>query len=152
MTQHVINSAESLSRFIGDVREEWNTAKYLRVTVKTGKARSLKQNSFSHTWYEQLANELREDDALGWKCYCKLHHGVPILRAEDADFREAYDSVIRPLAYEQKLQAMKFWPVTSLMTKAQLSKYAKSVREDFRSDVRADKVLLEFPEPQKVAA
>jgi len=152
MTQHVINSAESLSRFIGDVREEWNAAKYLRVTIKTGRARSLDQNAITHAWYQQLANELREDDALGWKCYCKLHHGVPILRAEDAEFRAMYDGALIGLSYEQKLKVMRVLPVTSLMTKAQLSKYAESVRDDFRSDARTDKVMLEFPEPQKVAA
>jgi hypothetical protein len=145
MTAHVINSAESLSRFIGDVRELWAQAKFLRVNVKTGKARSIPQNAISHAWYEQIARELREDDALGWKCYCKLHHGVPILRAEDAEFREAYDSVIRPLSYENKREAMKFWPVTSLMTKEQLSKYAEAVQDDFRRRG----VVLEFP---KVAA
>ena len=152
MTQHVINSAESLSRFIGDVREEWNAAKFLRVTVKTGRARSLDQNAITHAWYQQLANELREDDALGWKCYCKLHHGVPILRAEDADFRETYDGAIRGLSYEQKLKVMRILPVTSLMTRVQLSKYAEAVRDDFRSDARTDKVFLEFPEPQRKAA
>ena len=103
--------------------------------------RTSDQNALSHTWYAQLATELREDSELGWKCYCKLHHGVPILRAEDAEYRATYDAVIRPLTYEQKLEAMKFWPVTSLMTKPQLSKYLEAVQEDFR----ARGVALEFP-------
>jgi hypothetical protein len=147
MTTHVINSAESLSRFIGDVRELWHEAKFLRVNVKTGTARSLPQNAISHAWYEQMARELREDDALGWKCYSKLHHGVPILRAEDAEFRETYDSAIKGLSYEQKLKVMRLLPVTSLMTKEQLSKYAEAVQDDFRRRG----VVLEFPQVRAAA-
>lgn len=142
MSAIVINSAESLQRAIGDLRDLWTKHKFLRLDVKAGKDRSLPQNSLTHAWYAQIARELREDDELGWKCYCKLHHGVPILRAEDEEFRETYDSVIKPLSYEQKLRAMRCWPVTSIMTKEQLSKYAESMQIDFaRRGVR-----LEFPE------
>ena len=128
--------------FIGEIRSLWDKHKFLRVSIKTGKDRSLPQNAITHAWYSQLARELREDDELGWKCYCKLHHGIPILRAEDDEFRGAYDAVVRPLAYEKKLIAMRHWPVTSLMTKDQLSKYAEAMQADFlRRGVR-----LEFPE------
>lgn len=145
MTNAIINSAESLSTVIGELREQWARHKFLRLSIKTGKARSLDQNAVTHCWYEQIARELREDDALGWKCYAKLHHGVPILRAEDAEFRETYDSAIKGLSYEQKLKVMRLLPVTSLMTKEQLSKYAEAVQDDF---LRRG-VVLEFP---KVAA
>lgn len=142
MTAWVINSEQSLQSAIGDLREMWNTYKFVKLNAKTGKSRSLDQNAISHAWYEQIARELREDDIIGWKCYCKLHHGVPILRSEDEEFRDAYDSVIKRLTYEQKLIAMKHWPVTSIMTKAQLSAYLESMQADFK----ARGVLLEFPE------
>jgi Fe-S cluster assembly scaffold protein SufB len=142
MPSFVINSDLALQTVLGELRELYRQHRYVKITAKAGSARSLDQNAISHAWYEQLSRELREDDALGWKSYCKLHHGVPILRAEDEDFRVAYDRVIKPLAYEQKLAAMKFWPVTSLMTKEQLSKYAEAMQVDFlRRGVR-----LEFPE------
>lgn len=141
MTSYTINSDASLQNFIGAIREAYNGFKFLRVNVKTGKDRSLPQNSITHAWYEQIARELREDSALGWKCYCKLHHGVPIMRTEDAEFRDAYDQVIKGLRYEQKLVAMRSWPVTSIMNKDQLSKYAAAMQDDFR----ARGVLLEFP-------
>lgn len=142
MTAWVINSEQSLQSAIGDLREMWNTYKFVKLNAKTGKARSLDQNAISHAWYEQIARELREDDIIGHKCYCKLHHGVPILRAEDEEFREAYDAVIKRLTYEQKLIAMRHWPVTSIMTKQQLSAYLESVQADFK----ARGVRLEFPE------
>jgi hypothetical protein len=66
---------------------------------------------------------------------------VPLLRAEDDQFREAYDAAIKGLSYEQKLKVMRILPVTSLMTKPQLSKYLEAMQEDFlRRSVR-----LEFP-------
>lgn len=131
MSTHVVNSVESLQRFIGEVRTQFDEHKFLRASLKTGKDRSLPQNAFTHAWYEQIARELPEDDALGWKCYCKLHHGVPILRSEDTEFREIYDAVIKPLTYERKLIAMRHWPVTSLMRRRQLTRYAQLVQEDF---------------------
>lgn len=142
MSAIVINSAESLQRAIGDLRDLWGRHKFLRVSVKAGKDRSLPQNNLIYAWYSQIARELREDDELGWKCYCKLHHGVPILRVENEEYRETYDAVIRPLSYEKKLIAMRNWPVTSLMTKEQLSKYAESMQMDFAQRG----VLLEFAE------
>jgi len=142
MTAVIVNSADTLSALLGDIREAWNRHKYLRVSIKTGKDRSIPQNSITHAWYAQIARELREDSEMGWKCYCKLHHGVPILRLADDEFRSTYDRVIKPLSYENKLEAMKVWPVTSLMTKAQLSEYAESVQRDFRQRG----VMLMFPE------
>ena len=88
-----------------------------------------------------MAREDRQDDELGHKCYCKLHHGIPILRAEDAEFREFYDGALKGLAYEHKLQAMKYLPVTSLMTKDQLSKYLEAVQRDYATRG----VYLQFP-------
>ena len=142
MTTLIVNSDVSLQSTIGDLREAYKAHRFLRVIVRTGKARSLDQNAISHAWYEQLERECREDDRLGWKGYCKLHHGVPILRAEDAEFRAFYDGGLKGLTYEQKRDAMKFIPVTSLMTKPQLSKYLEAVQADFRERG----VWLEFPE------
>lgn len=135
-----INSDQSLQSAIGDLREQFKRHRFLRVTVKAGKDRSLDQNALSHSWYQQIANELREDTALGVKCFCKLHFGVPILRAEDEEFRTLYDLVIKPLTYEKKLAAMAVWPVTSLMTKPQLSQYLEAMQKGY-----ADRVHLEFP-------
>jgi len=142
MTAFVINSDMSLQIVLGDIRQAFGIHRYVKVSYTTGKARSLDQNALSHSWYLQLSRELREDDALGHKCYCKLHHGVPILRAEDEEFRVFYDNAIKGLTYEQKVAAMKFLPVTSIMTKPQLSKYLEAMREDFYTRG----VNLEFPQ------
>lgn len=143
MTSLVINSEVSLQTAIGELRELWREHRYLRVSVRKGKDRSLDQNAISHTWYEQIARELREETALDVKSYCKLHFGVPILRAEDEDFRSTYDGAIKGLTYEQKLQVMRLLPVTSLMTKSQLSQYLEAMQAHYAGRG----VRLEFPEP-----
>ena len=141
MSTLVINSETSLQSALGSLRELFREKKYLKVSVTFGKKRSLDQNAISHCWYEQMARELREDDALGWKCYCKLHHGVPILRAESPEFLSFYDGALKRLSYEQKLQAMKFLPVTKLMEKDQFSRYLTALPDDFWGRG----VRLEFP-------
>lgn len=143
MTAVVVNSAQRLQEILGDIREAWGKHHYLRVTIKTGKDRTLDQNAISHAWYEQIARELREDTPEGVKLECKLLFGVPILRAEDEEFREMYDaSMKRYLSYEQKVRAMRYLPVTSLMTTMQLSRYLEDMQRHF--DQRG--VRLEFPE------
>ena len=142
MTTYMLNSEYSLQSALGEIRDLWKFHKWLKVTVQTSKPRSIDQNAISHAWYEQLARELPEDDAICWKSYCKLHFGVPLLRAEDQQFREFYDNAMKnSLTYEQKLAAMKFVPVTSLMTKAQLSKYLEAMQAGIGRGV-----VLEFQE------
>lgn len=136
-----INSDQSLSSAIGELRDQFKAHRFLRVSIKTGKDRSIDQNNISHAWYEQISRELREETPLGVKNFCKLHYGVPILRAENEEFRQQYDTVLKPLSYDKKLIAMNFLPVTSLMTKAQLSQYLEAMQLAY-----ADRVKLEFPE------
>ena len=138
-----INSDQSLSSAIGELRDQFKSHRFLRVSIKTGKDRSLDQNSISHAWYEQISRELREETPLGIKNFCKLHYGVPILRAENEEFRQQYDTVLKPLSYDKKLLAMNFLPVTSLMTKAQLSQYLEAMQSAY-----ANRVKLEFPEQE----
>lgn len=131
MTQYVVNSEMLLSKLIGDVREQFAAHHYLRVTLRTGKDRSLDQNAVTHAWYSQVAEELREDDTLGVKRYCKLTIGVPILRAEDPEFREMYDATFKKLTYPQKLKAMDFLDVTSIMSVKQLGAYMVEMQEHY---------------------
>ena len=145
MTAFIINSEESLQRTLGELRTMFGKHKYLRLNVKTGKDRTGSQNSIFHAWMGQLARELPQSDTLGWKSLCKLVYGVPILRAEDEEFRAKYDMAVKPMSYEQKLTIMEFWPVSSLMTTAQLSKFLEAVQKAFEPQG----VYLEFPDNTK---
>lgn len=137
-----VTTDADLQSMFGDMRE-LHRARKLRKVKATGGKRSLNQNDLSHAWYAQMAREDKQDDELGHRCYCKLHHGVPILRAESEEFRAFYDTALKGLEYEQKRDAMKFVPVTSLMDKAQLSKYLEAVQADYWNNRR---IKLEFPQ------
>lgn len=146
MADFVINSTDSLQLALGKIRSAYDQHKFLRLKMKTGKDRSLDFNAISHVWYGQLSRELPEDDAIGWKCFCKLHFAVPIMRAEDEDFRNYYDLTIKSnLSYEQKLLAMKYFPVSSLMTNAQFKAYCEAMQAHFLTR----SVWLEFPPDEK---
>jgi hypothetical protein len=130
----------TLSDAIGELRSAYAKHRRLKVSIRAGK-RSADQNEISHVWYDQIARELREDTVEGVKCECKLRFGVPILRAEDADFRAFYDAAIKgSLSYEDKVRAMRFLPVTSLMTPPQMSRYLEDMQKGY-----AGRVALEFP-------
>lgn len=131
MSKHILNSEVSLQSFIGSLRELWHSRRYLEISVKEGKGRSVEQNAVLHGWFGQVARELRQDDARGVKRFAKLHFCVPILRAEDDEFREAYDRAIKPLAYESKLVAMDILPVTSRMTTIQLDRCMTDIQDHY---------------------
>lgn len=147
MSEIAVYSDPTLSQALGEVREMYRLHKRVKVKVTAGR-RSINQNDISHVWYDQMAIEDRQHDAREHRRYCKLHHGVPIMRADSEEFRQAYDAVIRPLDYGLKLVAMDHWPVTSLMAKAQMTKYLDAVREDY---ARNRNVYLEFPNQEAAA-
>lgn len=132
MTTAIVNSAEALERLIGDLRQQWQQHKFLRVSIRKGKGRSLDANAVTHVWYDQIARERGDTTAAEVKCYCKLHFGVPILRSEDDEFREQYDALIRArFTYEEKLKVMEFLPVTSRMSTDQMNRYRDEMQRYF---------------------
>lgn len=144
-----ISTELKLQSLIGALRQAWKEHRYLKVSYSVEKDRSASQNALSHVWYEQISRELAEDTPEGVKCECKLRYGVPILRADDDEFRAAYDSAIREtLTYEQKLDAMRILPVTSLMNVSQLSQYLETLQREF---ARCG-VQLEFPDEVRAAS
>ena len=131
-----------LQNIIGDLRQAYKANGFVEVDIRTGKRRSDDQSALSHVWYEQIARELREHSAHEVKRECKLIFGVPILRAEEPDFRDQYDALIKSrFTYEEKLQMMDFFPVTSLMTTDQLSRYLEAMQAAYAKRG----VSLEFP-------
>lgn len=146
-----INSQESLSVLIGDLRELWKTVKYFQVSVTTGKGRSAQQNSISHAWYQQISQEERQYTPTEVKNRCKFHIGLPILRGEvdlsgkPTEQAEKYnllcDDILIHLTYEQKIAAMELLPVTSVMKVKQLSEYLGQVQSHY-----VGRVKLEFPD------
>ena len=97
------------------------------VTFKAGEeTRRDRQNRFSFEAYKQVAKILGDRTVNDVRAESKLHIAVPILRAEDDDFRAKYDRVIMPMPYETKLELMVEpfdFPVTRLMTVKQMAEF-----------------------------
>lgn len=145
----IINSKSSLSEAIGILRKTWEENKYLTMTITTGKKRSVMQNANIYGWYKQVSTEEGEYSPEQVRRFCKYHYGVPILRASDLQVKMDnemiyYDEfcriVLDQLPYESRIEAMRFYPVTHLMTTKQLKEYELEIQRHY--DGRVD---LQFP-------
>jgi hypothetical protein len=104
------------------------------LTLTDGRRRTVDQNRLQRLWMGEIAEQLGDQTPEEVRGYCKLAIGVPILRAENDAFREAYDKHIKGLPYETKMAMMMEpldWPVTRLMTTAQKSRYLDGVQRRF---------------------
>lgn len=94
---------------------------------KAGADRSLDQNALHWKWAGEAAHQLGDRTADELQREWKLTIGVPILRSEDDDFRAFYDLALKPRTYEEKLAAMRYVPVTSVMTVPQFSQFLDEI-------------------------
>lgn len=90
-------------------------------------ARSLDQNDLIYSLYADIAKQKSDETTLDVKRRLKLHHGVPILRAENLKFRAFYNQSLLNLDYESKIRSMDFVPVTSIMKKKQGSQFIDAI-------------------------
>ena len=98
--------------------------------VSVAKARTLSQNALQWKWYGEIGKWWGESAEYAHR-YCKLHFGVPILRAEHERFRAVYDRHLKHLTYEQKLAAVEIISVSSLMTVPQAKQYMDNIMRHF---------------------
>ena len=112
---------EALGRLLAGMKRPFT------VQWKAGEDRSLDQNNLQWKWAGEAAAQLGDRTADELQREWKLTLGVPILRAEDDDFRAFYDKALKPRSYEEKLAAMRYVPVTSIMTVPQMSAYMDAV-------------------------
>ena len=113
------------------------------VSVNPGRLRTLDQNALVHKWFGEVAHQRGDMTPSEIKCEAKAYFGVPILLAEDAEFAETYNRVIKPLARDVKLQAMHILPVTSRMTTKQLTRFMDEVYRHYSGHG----FILTQPEP-----
>lgn len=104
------------------------------VEIVKGRRRSDRQNRLQRLWANEIAEQLGDRTPEEVRAYCKLHFGVPLLRAESELFAERYDATVRPLPYETKLALMAEpldMPVTRLMTTDQKKRYLDAIVQHF---------------------
>ena len=92
-----------------------------------GEKRTLDQNALSFALYTQIGNQIQDQSISDIRAECKLTVGVPLLRAKDEAFCAFYNAGLLNLTYEQKIAAMEYVPVTSIMGKKVFSQYIDDV-------------------------
>ncbi|WP_420584922.1 hypothetical protein [Ruegeria sp.] len=129
MPHRVIDTVDDLSdftRFLSNLK--------LPITVEwvQGRDRTKDQNALQWLWASEVAKQLGDRDAADVQADWKLRHGVPIMREDSAEFREAYDSMIKPLPFEAKQRVMRDldFGVTRLMKVRQMVRYMDTIQRE----------------------
>lgn len=134
-----INSAAKLSEAIAKLTAAYRDHKFVVVSMRPGKDRTLDQNALWFALYQRIAQMTEIGDAEDARRYCKLHFGVPIMRKADVDFFNAWNRSFLMLSYEAKLELMgpcalfgpDGFPVTRLFDRAQGIAYTDKIVAEF---------------------
>lgn len=134
-----VNSASRLHEAISRLTAMFRDKKYVVVSLRPGKDRTLDQNALWFAMYQRIAEMTQIGEPADARKYCKLHHGVQILLNTDEEFCSAWYRTMRHLSYEEKLDMMgdcklfgpDGFPVTSLFNRAQGVAYTERVVADF---------------------
>lgn len=130
MTRWDLSSETTIQRFLAHVGTLRLSGKRPLVEF-VPEGRSLDQNEMINGLYRQVAEQKQDESFRDIRNHCKLHHGIPILRRDQAKFREFYDKGLKVLDYQSKLESMDFVPVTSRMNKKQASEYIDEIIREY---------------------
>lgn len=148
----VINGPGRLAECIARVSELYREHKYVKLTVSTGKDRTLDQNALWFGMYKRAAEMTGLGDAEDVRKLCKLEIGVRILLRDSAAFHTTWFRLFAHLSYEEKLELMgghpvagpDGLPVTRLFNRKQGIEYTERVAAKLRSQgVYLDDLLAE---------
>jgi len=144
MTTRIIRTdaeIDGLARFL--------RARKLPVTVRitAGADRTDAQNKLAFDWFRQISEQMGDRTISDVRGHCKLEHGVRMLHAENDDFREQWDRLIRDrFTYAEKLELMlppTDYPVSRLMKVRQMTRWLDAIYGEFS----AQGVFLTLPGP-----
>lgn len=95
-----------------------------------GRDRTQQQNALQWLWATEVADQLADRAPQDVQDTWRLEHGVPILRADDAEFCVMYDRCIKPLPYEMKKNALRRLgiKITSAFKVGQMVRYMDAVQ------------------------
>jgi hypothetical protein len=147
------NSPESLASALSTIKKEWHKRKYVRIDLKFGRDRSLDQNAIFHAWIAQLVREGGEFTFDGYRNFCRLHFFIPILIADNEDFREMWFSLFpkedRERQYDLKLKLVgTITGITSICTTEQFSRGLEDMQRHYET-LETDPIFLTFPDEEQ---
>lgn len=134
-----VNSSLKLSQAISALTAMYKQNRFVVVSMRPGKDRTLDQNALWFAMYQRISDQMGMDDVEDARRYCKLHFGVPIMRKADDDFRDGWNRLFLDLPYEVKLRLMgpcamfgpDGFPVTRLFNRAQGIAYTDAIAAEF---------------------
>jgi hypothetical protein len=112
-----------------------------------GRDRTREQNRLQFLWAREAAEQRGDRTAEEQRNEWKLRFGVPIMREDSPEFRATYDRLIKPLSYEEKIEAMELIAVTSLMKVRQMVRYLDAIERECAEEG----VKLTDPDPDLAA-
>jgi hypothetical protein len=141
----VANSDRSLEESIAVVRNTYLEKRYVRITVTTGRDRSLDQNALWFSFYQRISSVFGDDSAADinyWRAFCKLRFGVPILQVHSEEFRNRWYRLVltNPAlqSWEAQMDLMQDtmfgqdgFPVTRLFDTRQGAEYTEAIVRHF---------------------
>ena len=148
MTSRIVTTEYERKMFIKLVEGQ---ALPFTASLSSGKSRTWIQNKLQRKWMTEISEQLGDRTPEEVRAYCKLTLGVPILRAENDDFCEKYDRIIRPLDYDVKLELMAEpmdFPVSRLMSTKQFTEYLDRVFRHFSEQG----VILTIPDDARLSS
>lgn len=134
MKLHLIENRARFTEWFSRLHKLGDEYFPLTIAVYKGRTRyrSLNQNALAWSWYGQIANWRGDMTAEEVHRECKLRFGVPILRAENPEFREVYDKHLKPIpSYEQKCLAMQLISVSSIFSTKQMTTYLDCIQREW---------------------
>ncbi|MDQ0124679.1 hypothetical protein J2W17_003633 [Pseudomonas lini] len=134
-----VNSQAKLTEAITCLNTMFREKKFVVMSLRPGKDRTLHQNALWFALYQRIAQMTQIGDVDDARRYCKLHFGVQILLNEDDDFRNGWYRTMRHLTYGEKLELMggnalfgpDGFPVTRLFSRAQGIAYTDRIVAEF---------------------
>lgn len=134
-----VNSSARLAEAIAKITAMYRERKYVVVSLRPGKDRTLDQNALWFAMYQRIAQMTQIGDVEDARRYCKLHLGVPIMRKASEEFRHAWNASFLMLDYETKLELMgpcalfgpDGFPVTRLFDRAQGIAYTDKIAAEW---------------------
>lgn len=135
----VINSDQALYEAISAISRRYHESKYLVLSGRVGKDRSVEQNRLWHAMYKRVSMSTGQGTPEDVWAYCKLMIGVPILRRDDERFANGFDRYFGGRSFEEQLFLMgknnlfgpNGFPVTSLFGTSQGSEYTNAIADHY---------------------
>ena len=125
----IINSKQSLSDAIIELKNDFEQHKWLQVKVSKG-SRTLRMNAWWNKAYDMLGRQ-GDMTLVEYRRHCKYTFGLPILFADDQETADIWRTVFKSVDYEQRLIMMDKMDVTKLFNVDEGSKYIHEIINAF---------------------